>query len=56
MLIELIHKSQSARVHLFYIPQCSSLYVALWDMEQVHSVICEIGLYEEQLGKHGNKH
>ena len=41
------------RMHLFHIPQCniqnrnvhiSVLNVALWDMEQVHSGICEIGL------------
>ena len=42
------------RMHLFHIPQCniqnrnvhiSVLNVALWDMEQVHSGICEIGLF-----------
>ena len=41
------------RMHLFHIPQCSIqnrnvhisvLNGALWDMEQVHSEICEIGL------------
>ena len=40
-------------MHLFHIPQCSIqnrnvhisvLNGALWDMEQVHSGICEIGL------------
>ena len=41
------------RMHLFHIPQCSIqnrnghisvLNGALWDMEQVHSGICEVGL------------
>ena len=42
-------------MHLFHIQQCSIqnrnvhisvLNGALWDMEQVHSGICEIGLLE----------
>ena len=40
------------RMHLFHIPQCSiqnrNVYIsvlngAFWDMEQVHSGICELG-------------
>ena len=43
-------------MHLFHIPQCSIqnrnvhisvLNGAIWDMEQVHSEICEIGLLEQ---------
>ena len=46
-------KFTNPRMHLFHIPQCSIqnrnvhisvLNGALWDMEQVHSGICEIGL------------
>ena len=42
-------------MHLFHIPQCSiqnrNVYIsvlngALWDMEQVHAGICEIGLLD----------
>ena len=44
-------------MHLFHIPQCtiqnrnvhiSVLNGALWDMEQVHCGICEIGLLQVQ--------
>ena len=46
-------------MQLFYIPQCSIqnrnvhisvLSGALWDMEHVHSAICEIGLFIWKLG------
>ena len=49
-------------MHLFYIPQCniqnrnvhiSVLNVALWDMEQVHSGICEIVLLQHTDHKFG---
>ena len=45
-------------MHLFNIPQCtiqnrnvhiSVLNGALWDMEQVHCRICEIGLYMDHM-------
>ena len=48
----LIDQFHNPRMHLFYIPQCSIqnrnvhisvLNGALWDMEQVHSGICELG-------------
>ena len=45
------------KMHLFYIPECSIqnrnvhisvLNGASWEMEQVHSGICEIGLLDAQ--------
>ena len=56
--IDLIRKSQNVLLH---IPQCSIqnrnvhisvLNEALWDMEQVHSGICEIGLKQKSSSWH----
>ena len=54
--VSTVTKFTNPRMHLFPIPQCfiqnrnvniSVLNGILWDMEQVHSGICEIGLLQK---------